>query len=116
MATDKKSQQGFLNDQGQLTLWSVVGPSQISNSAKLLCMALLRASMKRIWSRTAEKKCQHQVPHFKSMWDIFRRSRAANFAVGGRIWLNFKLLRALLHIIVTCKDEKDWIKTAEKKW
>ena len=47
---------------------------------------------------------------------FFRRSRAANSAVGGRIRPNFKLLRALMHVIITCKYEKDRIYTTEKKW
>ena len=67
------------------------------------------ASMKCIQSRTAEKKWQHRFSHYKSM-DFFRPSRAANSAVRGRIWLNFELLRALMHVIVTLKYKKDRIK------
>ena len=58
---------------------------------------------------------KHHFPQYKSM-GIFRRSMAANSAVSSRIWLNFELLRALIHVIITCKYEKDRIKTAEKKW
>ena len=36
--------------------------------------------------------------------------------VRGRIWPNFELIQALMYVIVTCKSEKDPIKTAEKKW
>ena len=72
--------------------------------------------MKWIRSRTAEKKWQHRFSHYKSMGIFFRCLRAANSAVGGRIWLNFELLRAPIHVIVTCKYKKDRIKTAEKKW
>ena len=45
----------FLDAQGQVTLWFVVGSGQISNSFKLFCMSLLPASMKRIRSKTAYK-------------------------------------------------------------
>ena len=52
---------------------------------------------------------------FKVYGDFFRPSRAANSAVGGRIWLNFKLLQALTHVIITCKYEKDQIKNSREK-
>ena len=38
--------------------------------------------------------------------DFFRRTRAANSAVDGRIWLNFELPQAPMHVIITCKYEK----------
>ena len=47
---------------------------------------------------------------------IFRRSRAANSVVRGQIWPNLKFVQALIYVIITCKYEKDLIKTAEKKW
>ena len=34
----------------------------------------------------------------------------------GWIWPNFKLIKALMNVIITCKHEKDPIRTAEKKW
>ena len=34
---------------------------------------------------------------------------------GGRIWLNFKILQALMHVIVTCKYEKDGMKNSREK-
>ena len=43
------------------------------------------------------------------------RSRAANSAVSGRIWPNFELLRAPLHVIVTCKYLKDRVKSSREK-
>ena len=42
--------------------------------------------------------------------DFSRRSRAANSAVHGRIWSNFKLVHDFLIVIVTCKTEEDPIK------
>ena len=42
---------------------------------------------------------------------FFIRSRAANSVVHGQIRPNFKLIQALMHVIVTCKYEKDPIKS-----
>ena len=38
---------------------------------------------------------------------FFRHSRAANTAVGGPIRPKFELVRAVMHVIITCKYEKD---------
>ena len=46
---------------------------------------------------------------------IFRRLRATNSVVRGRIWLNFKLIQALMYVIITCKYEKDPIKNNQEK-
>ena len=42
--------------------------------------------------------------------NFFRRSRAANSVVRGRIRPNFELMQALMYVIVTCKYKKDPIK------
>ena len=42
--------------------------------------------------------------------DFSRRSRAANSAVLGPIWPNFKLVRDVMDVLVTCKYKKDPIK------
>ena len=49
----------------------------------------------------SEKKWKHQ---------FFRRLRAATSVVHGRFWPNFKLIQALMYVIITCKYEKDPIK------
>ena len=36
---------------------------------------------------------------------FFRRSRAVNSGVGGRIWPNFEHIQAFMHVLVTCKNE-----------
>ena len=41
---------------------------------------------------------------------FFRRSRAANSAVLGQIWLKFELVRDIIDDMVTCKYEEDPIK------
>ena len=46
---------------------------------------------------------------------FFRRLRAANSAVCGQIWLNFKLFQAIMYVIITCKYEKDPIKNNREK-
>ena len=62
--------------------------------------AHLRATIQR------EKKWKDQ---------FFRRLRAANSVVHGQIWSNFKLIQALLYVIITCKYEKDPIKNNQEK-
>ena len=41
---------------------------------------------------------------------FFKRSRAANFTVLGQIMPNFKLVRDIIDVLVTCKYEEDPIK------
>ena len=45
---------------------------------------------------------------------IFRRSRAANSIVSGGIWPKFKLIQAFMHVLITCKYEKDPIKNSRE--
>ena len=45
---------------------------------------------------------------------FFRRSRATDSAVGGPIRQKFKLVRALMHVIVTCKYEKKRMKNSRE--
>ena len=46
--------------------------------------------------------------HFPiSLWNNFRRSRAANSIVSGPIWPKVKLLRDFMHVLVTCKYKKE---------
>ena len=41
---------------------------------------------------------------------FFRRSRAANSVILGRIWMKFELVRDIIDVLVTCKYEEDPIK------
>ena len=41
--------------------------------------------------------------------------RAASSVVCGRIWPNFKLIQALMYVIITCKYENDPIKNDREK-
>ena len=51
---------------------------------------------------------------YKSM-GFFIRSRAANSAVLGPIWPNFKLVRDVIDVLVNCKYEEDPIKNEGAK-
>ena len=51
----------------QLTPKSVVRSGQNSNLSEILCMSSLPASIKRIGSKTTEKRWRHHFPHYKSM-------------------------------------------------
>ena len=57
-----------------------------------------------------ELECLQDFPHYKSMGIFFRRSRAANSAVLGRIILKFELARDIIDVLVICKNEEDPIK------
>ena len=39
---------------------------------------------------------------------------SVTMATSGRIWLNFELIQALMHVLITCKYEKDPIKTSRE--
>ena len=39
-----------------------------------------------------------------------RRSREANSVVSGQIWREIDLIQALMHVLVTCKNEEDPLK------
>ena len=82
-------------------------------------MLSLPASMKRIRSRTAEKKWRHHFSHYKPM-RIFSDTVFSIIALSvtmetsGWIWPNFKLIQALMYVIITCKYEKDQIKNSRE--
>ena len=52
------------------------------------------------------------VKREKGQHQFFRCSRAANSVVHDQIWPNFKLIKALIYVIITCKYEKDLIKNS----
>ena len=47
--------------------------------------------------------------------NFFRRSRDANSVVGGPIWPKFKLIQDIMHVLITCKFEKDRINSNGEK-
>ena len=79
---------------------------------------IIKALMYVIFTSKIEKdpiKNRDIVYPIISLSGFFRLSRAANSAVSGTSRPKFKVIRALMHVISTCKHEKDRIKTAEKK-
>ena len=46
---------------------------------------------------------------------FFRRSKAANSAVGGPIWVKFELFQAPMHVIITCKYKKERMINSREK-
>ena len=91
----------------------MVRSRQISNPSKLSCMLSLPASMKRIRTRTAEKKWRHCFLII-SLWGFFQMFKGSFFAVGGPIRLKFKLVPALMNVIVTCNYEEQMKNRQEK--
>ena len=69
--------------------------------------------------RTYEKQVAQRATMLtwekKWKYQFFRRLRAANSVVRGQIWQNFKLIQALMYVIITCKYEKDPIKNNREK-
>ena len=93
--------------QVQITPYYVVLSGRNSNS-KISCMSSIPTNLKWIGLHViqSEKKWKHQ---------FFRRLRAANSVVHGWIWPNFKLLPALMLVIVTCKFGKERMKNSREK-
>ena len=96
----------FSDVQGQLTPQSVVQSGRNSNSSKLSCMSSLPASMKMNGRKTAEKKWRHC---------FFIITQSVTMETSGWIWPNFKLIQALMYVIITCKYEKDPIMNSREK-
>ena len=66
--------------------------------------------MKKIISKIKALECLQDFPHYNSMGVFFKRSRAANSAVRGRILPKFELVQVLVVVLVTCNNEEDPIK------
>ena len=66
--------------------------------------------MKKIQSKMKALQCQQHFSHYKSMGLFFKRSRAANSAVRGRIGPNIEVIRDFMVVLPTCKNEEDLIK------
>ena len=70
--------------------------------------------MKRSQSRKAEKKWRHRVSHYKPM-GIFSDAQGQLTPVGGPIRPKFEFVRALMHVIIACKREKNRMKNSREK-
>ena len=98
-----KSMGIFPDAQGQLTPQSLVRSGRISNSFEILWMSSLPASMKKIRSKIEALEWTQHFPHYNSM---------VAMETSGRIWPNFELIQALIHVLITCKYEKNPIKNS----
>ena len=104
-----KSMGIFPNVQGQLTHKYLVESCQISNPSEILWVSLLPARMKKIQSKM---KALEWSQHYSL---IFRRSWAANSKDSDGILPKFKLIRAYIVGLVTCKNEEDPSKNEDCK-
>ena len=75
------------------------------NSSKLSCMSLLPARMRVIESKMKELQCLQDFSHYV-YGDFSRRPRAANSALLGLIWPNFKLVRDVIDVLVPASMKK----------
>ena len=66
-------------------------------------MSSLPASMKKIRSKMKALEWTQHFPHYNSM---------VAMETSGRIWPNFELIQALIHVLITCKYEKNPIKNS----
>ena len=66
-------------------------------------MSSLPASMKKIGSKKKALEWTQHFPHYKSM---------VAMETSGRIWPNFELIQALIHVLITGKNEKKQIKNS----
>ena len=66
-------------------------------------MSSLPVSMKRIPSRTTEKKGQHRFSNYNTF---------VAMETSGQIWPNFELIQASMHVLFACKYEKDQMKNS----
>ena len=87
--------------------------SQNSNSSKLILLVLLHARTKKIHLNIKAIEWSQHVFHYKSIEIFYRRSRAGNSVVPGRILQNFEPIGDLivvLVVLVTCKNKDEPIK------
>ena len=137
-----KSMRVFSNAQGQPTLQSLVKSGPNSNSSEMLWLSSLPARMKQIRSTVSggirpkfeliqvfmvvlvtckneeirskmkELECLQHFSHYKPM-GFFRRSRAANSTVLGRIWSNSSEILWLSSLPASTKKIRSKLKALE---
>ena len=105
--------ENLIRQQGHVTPKWLIRSSRNSNSSEILWLSWLPASLTKIWSKMNELAWRHHFPII-SLWEIFRRSRAANSINSGAIWPKDKLCQHFMHVLVTCK--RIGSKTTEKRW
>ena len=88
----------FSDAQGQLTPKSVIESCRNSNSYELLWLGLLSAKMKKIHLKMKVLEWSQHFSHYKSV--TFSE-------VSDRILPKFKLIQALIVVLIVCKNEED---------
>ena len=99
-----KSMGKFLDTQGQLTPKSVVRSGLNSNSSDILCMSSLAASIKRIGSKTTEKRWIYHFPHYKSMGAFCFHGKQSFDPIYPKTLCSLSPTPMMLHI----KFDQDW--------
>ena len=99
-----KSMGNFLDAQGQLTPWSEVRSGWNSNSSKILCMSSLPASIKRIGSKSTDKRWRHCFPHYKSMGAFCCHGNQSSDPICPKTICSLFPTPVILHI----KFDQDW--------
>ena len=94
----------FLDTQGQLTPQSVIRSGRNSNSSENLCMSSLPASIKRIGSKTTEKRWRHRFPHYKSMGAFCCHGNKSFDPICPKTVCSLSPTPVMLHI----KFDQDW--------
>ena len=100
--------------QGQVTPKLIVWSGPKSNSSDCLCLSWLPATLMMVRSKMNALAWRHHFPII-SLWEFFRRSRAANSVVSGQIWPKFELVRDFMRVLVTWKYKKDRIENSREK-
>ena len=106
--------ENLIRTQGHVTPKWLIRSSWNSNSSAILWLSWLPASLTKIRSKMNKLAWRHHFPII-SLWEIFRRSRAANSLVSGPIWPKVKLVPDFMHVLVTCKYKKNRIKNNRVK-
>ena len=108
-----KSMQIFYDSQGKLSPQSEIGSTLNSNSSKLLWLFLLHVRTKKIQlkMKVLEWSQQCYIIH-----QFLRCPRAANSLIGDGILTKFKLIRALIVVLLICKNEYDLINLKALEW
>ena len=83
---------------------SVVQSGRNSNSSKILCMSSLPASIKRIGSKTTEKRWRHRFPLYKPMGTFCCFGNQSCDPIGPKTICSLSPTQVMLHII----SDQDW--------
>ena len=75
-----------------------------SNSYEILCMSSLPASIKRIGSKTTEKRWRHHFPHYKSIWAFCCHGNQSYDPICPKILSSLSPTQMMPHI----KFDQDW--------